>query len=127
MAAGLMWCRAPSAPLPQRPAFDTEAPPALSRGLFLVFLSERGDDPRTCLKTAGKPTNERRQGEFWRQAEEAMERSEFLRKQADRFLRLAQDCTDPKIRQQLVSMANEYRAMLEGSGPESQAGVGKAS
>ena len=56
-----------------------------------------------------------------------MERSEFPRKQADRFLRLAQDCTDPKIRQQLMGMANEYRAMLEGSGPESQAGVGKAS
>ena len=27
-------------PLPQRPAFDTEAPPALSRGLFLVFFAK---------------------------------------------------------------------------------------
>ena len=59
-----------------------------------------------------------RQGSFSRQAEKAMERSEFLRRQADRFVRLAQECTDSKIRQQLIGMANEYRAMLEGSGPE---------
>jgi len=56
-----------------------------------------------------------------------MERTEFLRKQAERFLRLAQECTDAKIRQQLMSMANEYRNMLEGPEPDSQAGLGKAS
>jgi hypothetical protein len=56
-----------------------------------------------------------------------MERTEFLRKQADRFLRLAQECTDPEIRRQLVSMADEYRTMLEVSEPVRQAGLGKAS
>ena len=45
-----------------------------------------------------------------------MERTEFLRKQAERFLRLAQECTDPKIRHQLTSMASEYREMLGGAG-----------
>ena len=49
-----------------------------------------------------------------------MERTEFLRRQADRFLRLAQECTDPKIRHQLVSMANEYREMLQGAAPGHQ-------
>ncbi|HEX9320877.1 MAG TPA: hypothetical protein VF913_01985 [Xanthobacteraceae bacterium] len=68
-----------------------------------------------------------RKGSYSRQAEEAMERTEFLRKQAERFLRLAQECTDAKIRQQLMSMANEYRNMLEGPEPDSQAGLGKAS
>ena len=47
-----------------------------------------------------------------------MERTEFLRRQAERFLRLAQECTDPKIRQQLVSMAEEYRGLLERSDPD---------
>ena len=56
-----------------------------------------------------------------------MERTEFLRRQADRFLRLAQECTDPKIRHQLVSMANEYREMLQGAAPDVQTGLGKAS
>jgi hypothetical protein len=56
-----------------------------------------------------------------------MERTEFLRKQAERFLRLAQECTDPEIRDQLVSMANEYRAMLEGPEADPQTGIGKAS
>jgi hypothetical protein len=56
-----------------------------------------------------------------------MERSEFLRRQADRFLRLAQECTDPKIRQQLTSMADEYRAMLEGAHPGAPPDLGKAS
>jgi hypothetical protein len=56
-----------------------------------------------------------------------MERTEFLRKQAERFSRLAQECTDPKIRHQLVSMANEYRQMLEVPDPDPQAGLGKAS
>ena len=54
-----------------------------------------------------------------------MERTEFLRRQAERFLRLAQECTDPKIRRQLVSIADEYRAMLER--PEIDAQTGKAS
>jgi hypothetical protein len=62
-----------------------------------------------------------------RQAEEAMERTEFLRRQADRFLRLAQECADPKIRRQLVSMADEYRTMLEGADPDPPIGLGKAS
>ena len=57
-----------------------------------------------------------RKGSISRQAEEAMERTEFLRKQAERFLRLAQECTDPKIRHQLTSMASEYRKMLGGAG-----------
>ena len=61
------------------------------------------------------------------QAEEAMERTEFLRKQADRFLRLAQECTDPEICRQLMSMANEYRDMLEAPEPDPQTGLGKAS
>jgi hypothetical protein len=56
-----------------------------------------------------------------------MERTEFLRKQAGRFLRLAQECTDPEIRRQLVSMANEYRDMLEAPEPDRQPGLGKAS
>ena len=54
-----------------------------------------------------------------------MERTEFLRRQAERFSRLAQECTDPKIRRQLVSMADEYRTMLER--PEIDAQTGKAS
>ncbi len=44
-----------------------------------------------------------RKGSYSRQAEEAMERTEFLRKQAERFLRLAQECTDAKIRQSASS------------------------
>jgi hypothetical protein len=56
-----------------------------------------------------------------------MERTEFLRKQADRFLRLAQECTDPDIRRQLLSMADEYRTMLDVPEPDRQAGLGKAS
>jgi hypothetical protein len=56
-----------------------------------------------------------------------MERTKFLRKQADRFLRLAQECTDPEIRRQLLSMADEYRTMLDVLEPDRQAGLGKAS
>ncbi len=56
-----------------------------------------------------------------------MERTEFLRKQADRFLRLAQECTDPEICRQLMSMANEYRDMLEAPDPDPRTGLGKAS
>jgi len=56
-----------------------------------------------------------------------MERTEFLRKQADRFLRLAQECTDPEIRRQLVSMADEYRDMLGAPEPDRQTGLDKAS
>jgi len=56
-----------------------------------------------------------------------MERTEFLRKQADRFFRLAQECTDPEIRRQLMSMASEYRDMLEAPEPDPQTGLGKAS
>jgi hypothetical protein len=31
-----------------------------------------------------------------------MDRAEFLRKQAERFLALAQDCADPKVRAKLI-------------------------
>ena len=64
-----------------------------------------------------------RKGSYSRQAEEVMERSEFLRKPADRFLRLAQECTDPKIRQQLLSLASEYRYMLDAPAPDPQTGT----
>jgi len=37
-----------------------------------------------------------------------MDRAEFLRKQAERFLVLAQDCADPNVRAKLIEMANEY-------------------
>jgi hypothetical protein len=57
---------------------------------------------------------------------EAMERTEFLQRQAERFLRLARECTDPDIRQQLMNMADEYRTMLELPDPD-RAGLGKAS
>jgi hypothetical protein len=56
-----------------------------------------------------------------------MERTEFLRRQADRFLRLAQECADPKLRNQLVSMAKEYRNLLERPDSDAQPGLGKAS
>jgi hypothetical protein len=110
IAAGLMSCRAPSAPLPQRPAFDTKAPPLIAAGPFLYVLQD-------CIDESGKlPQIDRKIRPMSRQAEEAMERTEFLRKQAERFLRLAQECTDPEIRDQLVSKTNEYRDMLERAG-----------
>jgi hypothetical protein len=37
-----------------------------------------------------------------------MERAEFLRKQAARFLALAQECADPKVQAKLIEMSNEY-------------------
>ncbi len=46
-AAGLIFCRAPSAPLPQRPAFDTEAPPLIAAGPFLCVL-------RDCIDESGQ-------------------------------------------------------------------------
>ncbi len=55
-----------------------------------------------------------------------MERTEFLQRQAERFLRLARECTDPDIRQQLMSMADEYRTMLEVPDAD-RVGLGKAS
>jgi len=55
-----------------------------------------------------------------------MERTEFLQRQAERFFRLARECTDPDIRQQLMSMADEYRTMLEVPDAD-RVGLGKAS
>jgi len=66
-------------------------------------------------------------GSIGARQDEAMERTEFLRRQADRFLRLARECTDPEIRRQLVSMAEEYRTMLEAPDADRQASLGKAS
>jgi hypothetical protein len=45
-----------------------------------------------------------------------MERIEFLRKQVDRFLNLAQASSDPVVRAELEKMADEYRAMMNGKG-----------
>jgi hypothetical protein len=45
-----------------------------------------------------------------------MERTEFFRKQVDRFLKLAQASSDPAIRAELEKMADEYRAMMTGKG-----------
>jgi hypothetical protein len=42
-----------------------------------------------------------------------MERAEFLRKQAERFLLLAKECADPKVQAELVKMANEYIELLK--------------
>ena len=42
-----------------------------------------------------------------------MERAEFLRKQAERFLKLAEGCADPKVQTELVKMANEYTELLK--------------
>jgi hypothetical protein len=44
-----------------------------------------------------------------------MERIEFLRKQVDRFLKLAQTSSDPAVRAELEKMANEYREMMDGT------------
>jgi hypothetical protein len=41
-----------------------------------------------------------------------MERAEFLRKQAERLLALAQECADPKVQGKLVDMANEYIELM---------------
>jgi hypothetical protein len=42
-----------------------------------------------------------------------MDRVEFFRNQAERFAALAQGCTDPNVREQLIKMAHEYREMIE--------------
>jgi hypothetical protein len=51
-----------------------------------------------------------------------MDRTEFFRRQADRFSKLAGECTDPAIRSNLLEIAKEYREMLNGKasddGPE---------
>ncbi|HEX9324750.1 MAG TPA: hypothetical protein VF913_21930 [Xanthobacteraceae bacterium] len=41
-----------------------------------------------------------------------MDRIEFFRRQADRFSKLAHDCTDQAIRAKLSAIATEYREML---------------
>ena len=46
-----------------------------------------------------------------------MERAEFLRKQAERFLLPAKECADPKVQAELVRMANEYIELLKNRGP----------
>jgi HEPN domain-containing protein len=53
-----------------------------------------------------------------------MERAEFLRKQAERFLALAQECADPNVKAKLVEMANEYIELMNAAslaGPEDKA------
>ncbi len=37
-----------------------------------------------------------------------MERAEFFRKQAERLFRLASECAEHRIRDQLLVLANEY-------------------
>jgi hypothetical protein len=54
-----------------------------------------------------------------------MERAEFLRKQAERLLALAQECADPKVQGKLVDMANEYIELMNTANlapPEDKAG-----
>ena len=47
---------------------------------------------------------------------ERIERVEFLRKQIDRFLKLAEGTPDPAVSAELRKMANEYREMMDGHG-----------
>ena len=47
-----------------------------------------------------------------------MERTEFFRRQAERFSALAQECTDPNIRAKLLAIAIEYKEMLNGKGSD---------
>ncbi len=50
-----------------------------------------------------------------------MERAEFFRRQAERFSALAQECVDPNVSAKLLTIAREYREMLDGKasdGPE---------
>jgi hypothetical protein len=53
-----------------------------------------------------------------------MERAEFLRKQAARFLALAQECADPKVQAKLIEMSKEYIDLMNAAslaGPEDKA------
>ena len=45
--------------------------------------------------------------------------AEFCREQSERLLRLAQECVDPAIREQVTTMANEWleRAKAKDSPP----------
>jgi hypothetical protein len=43
-----------------------------------------------------------------------MERTEFFRRQAERFSALALECHSQDIRARLLGMASEYRGMLNG-------------
>ena len=45
-----------------------------------------------------------------------MERTEFLRRQAERCSQLAADCTDREVREQLLRMAKEYTDLLKADG-----------
>ncbi len=54
-----------------------------------------------------------------------MERAEFLQRQAERFLALAQECVDPDVQAKLIEMANEYIELMNAAGlagPEDKAG-----
>jgi hypothetical protein len=53
---------------------------------------------------------------FRRSEELAMERTEFLRRQAERCSQLAADCTDREVREQLLRMAKEYTDLLKADG-----------
>lgn len=47
-----------------------------------------------------------------------MDRTEFFRRQAERFSKLAKDCTDENISAKLNAIAAEYREMLNGKASE---------
>ena len=43
-----------------------------------------------------------------------MDRTEFFRRQADRFSRLAKECTDKAVSARLNAIAAEYQDMFDG-------------
>jgi hypothetical protein len=45
-----------------------------------------------------------------------LERTEFFRRQAERFSALAEECADASVRAKLRTIAREYREMLDGKG-----------
>jgi len=50
-----------------------------------------------------------------------VERTEFFRRQAERFSALAEECADPQVRAKLLDIASEYREMLNGKRPDDAA------
>jgi hypothetical protein len=49
-----------------------------------------------------------------------MDRTEFFRRQAERFSKLARECIDAKISAKLQVIADEYRAMLDGKATDGE-------
>ena len=49
-----------------------------------------------------------------------MDRTEFFRRQAERFSRLAKECTYRRISEKLAAIADEYRHMLNGKAPDQE-------